>query len=432
MLGGGIFEVQNKTLPGSYINFVSLNNGLNVFGERGVAVLAMELTYGSDSIMEITKDDLINNCNSLLGYSYDSAMLTDIREVLRNAKKLYLYKFNQTNQAKASCKYCTAKGYGSRGNSFKISVNTNIDNTSKKDVTLYFDNVKVYEQTVASMSELKSNNYVNWNYQATLETTVGLSLTGGIDGTVTGEDMTKFINSLDSISFNAVGIVGDNSGYEDILIAYTKRMREEVGKKFQCVTSDSGGYDEGCVLANANLANVENYHIVPWVTGAIAGCAVNKSLTNQKYNGEYIIRTDFTQSFYENCIKNGIFTFHNVGGEVRVLMDINCLTEFSENKGEVFKDNQTVRICDSIAMDIAEIFNNYYLGKVPNDKGGRNSLWGDIVKHHQKLLDMRAIDDFEEKDIAVEQGEKKSSVVIMDCITPANSMTKLYMTVTIN
>ena len=34
MLGGGTFVTQNKVLPGSYINFVSADNGVNVFGDR--------------------------------------------------------------------------------------------------------------------------------------------------------------------------------------------------------------------------------------------------------------------------------------------------------------------------------------------------------------------------------------------------------------
>ena len=78
------------------------------------------------------------------------------------------------------------------------------------------------------------------------------------------------------------------------------------------------------------------------------------------------------------------------------MLDINSLKTTTSEKGEDFKDNQTVRICDQIAGDVAEIFNNYYLGKVPNDNAGRNSLWCDIVKHHQKLKDIRAIDDFDE------------------------------------
>ena len=178
---------------------------------------------------------------------------------------------------------------------------------------------------------------------------------------------------------------------------------------------------------------------LPWVCGALAGCEINKSLTNKVYDGEYLSQaealeyaSEYSQSELEDLIKGGYFAFHRVGSEVRVLMDINSLTSFTDEKGSVFSDNQTIRVCDQIANDIAVIFNNYYLGKVQNDDAGRSSLKSDIVKHHQKLQDMRAIEDFEADNITVEIGDTKKSVVVTDSITPVSAMAHLYMTVTVN
>ena len=43
MLGGGVFVTQNKILPGSYINFVSLASATSALGERGtVAILFLD------------------------------------------------------------------------------------------------------------------------------------------------------------------------------------------------------------------------------------------------------------------------------------------------------------------------------------------------------------------------------------------------------
>lgn len=41
-IGGGSFTVQNKVLPGAYINFVSMGTNAKM-GERGVAALPLEL-----------------------------------------------------------------------------------------------------------------------------------------------------------------------------------------------------------------------------------------------------------------------------------------------------------------------------------------------------------------------------------------------------
>lgn len=68
------------------------------------------------------------------------------------------------------------------------------------------------------------------------------------------------------------------------------------------------------------------------------------------------------------------------------------------------------------------------MGMCPNDEEGRTSLWADIVKHHRTLQDMRAIESFEDGDITVTRGSDAQSVVITDCITVVNAMTKLYLT----
>ena len=84
---------------------------------------------------------------------------------------------------------------------------------------------------------------------------------------------------------------------------------------------------------------------------------------------------------------------------------------------------------DQIANDIAVLFGTKYIGKVPNDASGRISLWNDIVKHHQELQNIRAIENFNPDNVTVAQGDTKKSVVVTDYVTPVNAMEQLYMTV---
>ena len=171
--------------------------------------------------------------------------------------------------------------------------------------------------------------------------------------------------------------------------------------------------------------------LVYWVTGVSAGCEVNKSNQNKKYNGEFTVDTDYTQTDLQKAIDAGEFMLHKVGSDVRVLEDINTMVTTSDTQGDVFKDNQTVRVIDQIANDIAVLFNTKYLGVVPNDAAGRTSLWSDIVQHHEQLEEIRAIEDFADSDVVVEQGNTKKSVVVTDAVTVVNAMSKLYMTVTV-
>ena len=122
---------------------------------------------------------------------------------------------------------------------------------------------------------------------------------------------------------------------------------------------------------------------------------------------------------------------HKVGDEIRVLSDINSLVTISDTKGDIFKENQTIRVIDQIANDIAVLFNAKYLGNIPNDADGRVSLWADIVKHHEELQKIRAIENFSDKDVTIGQGDSKKGVVVADKVTVVNAMAQLYMTVTV-
>ena len=211
--------------------------------------------------------------------------------------------------------------------------------------------------------------------------------------------------------------------------------RDTYGKKVQGVVYNATTEPdyEGIinVVSTVSDSGADTHALVAWVAGAEAGCEVNESCTNKIYNGEYTVVTDLTQSELESCIEDGQFAFHLVYGDVRVLEDINSLTTTDVNKGEDFKSNQTIRVCDQIANDIAKLFNTKYLGVIPNDQSGRASLWADIVKHHRELETIRAIENFDSSLLTVEQGETKKSVVINDVINVVNAMSQLYMTVVV-
>lgn len=116
----------------------------------------------------------------------------------------------------------------------------------------------------------------------------------------------------------------------------------------------------------------------------------------------------------------------------RVLEDINTLLTLSDTKGEVFQSNQTIRVCDQIANDIAVLFNERYVGVVPNDASGRSALWGDITHYMKQLEDIRAVENFDPDSVTCEQGDRKKAVlVIVNGLNIINAMAQLYMSVII-
>ena len=253
----------------------------------------------------------------------------------------------------------------------------------------------------------------------------------GLDG---AKSVSDAVAALEPYDFNVLcaytTVTSDVAAYVSII----KVWRDTIGKKCQLVVYNQTNPDyEGIINVVSTVSDEEadEFALVAWVAGAEAGCAINESCTNMTYDGEYTVVTDKTQTQLEECIAAGQLAFHNVYGVARVLEDINSLVTTTMDKGEDFKSNQTVRVIDQIANDIAKLFNTKYLGKIPNNASGRVSLWGDIVAHHRQLEAVQAIENFDSSLVTVEQGNTKKSVVVNDCITVVNCMTQLYMTVVI-
>ena len=438
-LGGGNFTAQNKKLPGSYINFISASKASNAISDRGVAAIGVELDWGADNqIIEITSSDFNKNTLKILGYDYSSDNLKGLRDLFLNVRKLLLYRLNGGVKASGTIPagqgetgvVVNAKYSGTRGNSIRIVVQKNIDDDTKFDVTTYLGTKQVDKQTVATSASLEDNDFVTFSKNGTLAVTAGVTLTGGTNGTTTGESHQNFLEALESYSFNALGCISTEATIKTLYATYTKRLRDEMGIKFQTVVYNNAADYEGVVNLK-NRATEGDTALVYWVTGVIAGCAINKSNTNKVYDGEYTVEANYTQAELENAIDSGFFVFHKVGDDIRVLKDINSLVTTDADKGSDFKNNQTIRVIDQLAVDVATIFNTNYIGNIPNNESGRLSLWNDIVTIYNQYLQMQAIENFAPEDIKVEQGNDKESVTVDGSIQPVNAMEKLYMTIVV-
>lgn len=344
MLGGGVFVTQNKTLPGSYINFVSIASATSAVGERGTVAIALPLNFSVGKVIELNKLDFVANSEEILGVAYTDEKVAPLREIFCNAKKVYVYDL------------------GDNGN------------------------------------------------------------------------VSDAISAFEAYEFNVLCAYTDVKENVSAYISAIKSWRDTLGKKCQLVVFNQDAPNHEGIINVVSTVSDEGapaHALVAWVAGAEAGCEINKSCTNMKYDGEYNIVANKTQSQLEACIKNGQIAFHLVYGDIRLLEDVNSLTETTDDKSEDFKSNQTIRIIDQIANDIARLFNTKYLGKIPNNKSGRVSLWADIVAHHKELEDLQAIEAFDSALLTVEQGANKKSVVVNDVVTVINAMAQLYMTVVV-
>lgn len=433
-LGGGSFISQNKILPGSYINFVSASRASSMMSDRGVVALALELDWcPEDEIFKVTYEEFQRYALKKFGYNYDHKKLKGLRDLFKNSKEGYFYRLNKG--AKATNKFATAKYSGIRGNDIKIVIETNIDNGDLFDVSTLLDNKKVDLQIVSAITDLKDNDWVVWNKSQTLELTSSTPLTSGTNGSsVTGAEYQKFLDKIESYNFNSIGCLSTADEIKNLFVAFTKRMREEIGLKCQSVLYKKETADHEGIISVENSVKDEGElesSSVYWTLGAQAGCAINKSNTNKKYDGEFIIKVDYTQLELEEALLAGKFILHKVGDEIRVLEDINTFRSFTEEKNSDFSSNQTIRVLDQIANDVATLFNTKFLGNISNNPSGRISFWNVIVDHHKTLEKLEAIENFKADDVKVEKGKDKKSVIVYDAVEVINAMAKLYMTVAV-
>lgn len=432
-LGGGGFTTENKDLPGAYINFVSAASASAALSERGTATMPLELDWGVEGeVFEVTNEDFQKRSMKIFGYSADNEKMKGLFDLFMGASTLYAYRLNGGGK-KAENAFATALYGGIRGNDLKIVIQKNVDDATLFDVLTYLGTALVDSQTVANATELVANDYVTFKTGSTLAVTASTPLTGGTNGTADGAAHQAYLDKIESYSYNAMGVVVTDDTTKKLYASFVKRLRDEMGIKFQLVLYRLAADYMG-VISPENKVMDEGWSeasLVYWVTGIESGCAVNKSCQNKKYDGLFTIDTAYTQNQLKAAKKAGKFILHKVNSDIRVLEDINTMVTTSDTCGDVFKDNQTIRVIDQIGNDDAIMFNTKYLGEVPNDDAGRISLWSDLKKIREDLQTIRAIENFTDKDVTVTQGNTKKSVRVTSTINVVNAMGQLYMTVVV-
>ena len=455
--GGGTWLAQNKILPGAYINFSSVSKASATLSDRGIAAAPFELDWGAPGVLRlIEQGEFQKESFDLFGHGYTDDEMLPLREIFLHATKVYCYRLDASGAVKASCDFADAKYVGTRGNDIRIVVEADADVSSGYIVKTMVGSKVIDEQKVTDFAKLKDNDWVDFKAGCILGTKPSEAgddsavyvaagtypLTEGNNGTVNGEAHQNFLDAIESCSFNTLCCpVADDDTVKSLYVAFTKRVRDKLGSKFQLVGYDLSNPDYMGVINLKNscthpkIANVDKALLVYWLTGAEAACNINRSLTNTAYDGELEIvikGVSETQAQLEDAMKSGKLAFHNSNGKIVILEDINSLVTLEENLGDIFQMNQTVRVCDQIANDIAVLFVTRYLGIVQNDATGRASLWNDIVYYLKELLRLRAIENLDTDKVTVELGRNKKTVLVnINNLSVVNAMSQLYMAVVI-
>lgn len=436
-MSGGTWTNQNKVRPGVYINFKSEAQPLGTAGERGVAAMAMALSWGP--VKQMIALQAGTNSFNVLGYAMTAPQLLLIKEALKRARTVLIYRLNTGTKAGAvhGGLTVTAKYGGERGNDISVVVQTNIEDSTKFNVITLVDGTEVEMQTVASIEELHSNDWVDFSGTGSLTVTAGSALTGGSDGTAANQDHVDFLAAAELHDFHTLALISNESSLKSLYTAFVKRLRDEEGKKVQAVMPDYSDADyegvisvkNGVVLSDGTTLTAAE--ACAWTAGAAAGADMNESLTYQSYDDAVDVSPRYTNSQIEASLKSGHFVFTPNGGRVIVEQDINTLTSYSPSKGKSFGKNRVIRVLDGINNDFVQIFSDFYVGNVSNNAEGRNLLKGECINYLEQLQGREAIQNFNaQTDISVTAGADAETVLIEAYIQPVDAVEKIYVAVT--
>lgn len=63
----------------------------------------------------------------------------------------------------------------------------------------------------------------------------GIKLSDGTNGTTSGESHQKYLDKIESFAYNAMGVVVEDEVTKRLYVSFVKRLRDEMGIKFQLV-----------------------------------------------------------------------------------------------------------------------------------------------------------------------------------------------------
>jgi len=434
MMAGGTWTTQNKVRPGAYANVSSNSLNASMSGTRGTVTLPWSSGWGASEVIEITPTSNILN---LLGYNLCAPEMLTIREALKRASRLLVFRVNGNTGTQAIASEgglsVRANHRGSRGNDITVRVIADVDADGYYNVETLIDTTIVDVQRVNDATALQTNDFITFN-ATSLTPIAGLRLDGGTSGGATTADYVRYFRELETHDFECMALPVEDESIKTLGVAYIHRMRDEEGKKCQLVVAGVKADHEAVINVRNGVILEDGIPVAPhqataWVAGATAGANVNESNTYAVYEGAEDVTNRLQNTDVIRALENGEFLFVEHNGRIVVEQDINSLTTFTLERNQAFSKNRVMRVLDSISNNVRHMFADNFIGRVTNDENGRNVFRSALIEYINSLQILGAVENFEVDDVQVEAGNDKDSVVAHLNVQPTDAMEKLYMKV---
>lgn len=445
-MAGGTWTSQNKVRPGVYIRFTS-SRGLGItVGERGTVTICEPMSWGP--VGQVMTVEAGADMTPFCGYDITAPQAQFLNEIFKGSNRtpapntLLLYRPTASGSAQATATTgvltATALYPGVRGNDITIVITDVVDDEGSFTVSTIVDGNIVDEQTGANVSDLVANDWVTWSGTGALTSTVGMPLTGGVDGTVQSAAYSAYLTAIEPYKFDIMIYDGSDSTVQDAMVAFIKRLADENGQYSQLVASGLTNPDSRYVIdleSGVTLSSgveLTAQQATWWLGGAEAGARYNQSLTYASYPGAIACTPVMTNSQYIAAINAGQIVFFADDNEVRIETDINSLTTFTPDITNVYRKNRVMRLCNTIANDIYKQFSQNFIGVVNNNEQGRALFQAAIVGYLLDIQGNQGIQNFSAEDVEVLPGTDIDAIIVNVVLQAVDSVEKIYMTLEIN
>lgn len=445
-MAGGTWTAQNKIRPGVYIRFQSKQEFGFTIGSRGTVAICEPLSWGPVGVL--TEIRAGEDPTPYIGYPMTAPQAKFLQQIFLGsnrtdgASRVLLYRPTGTSSAQASAEIApltvTAKYPGVRGNDITVAIVADPDNEDSFFVNTIVDGTIVDQQSAETADTLTANDWVTFSGTGALTANAGTPLTSGADGTVAAAAYSTFLTALEPYRFDILIYDGSDAATLSAMSSFVQRMCEDNGQYCQLVASFTTGPDTkydidvqtGVVLNDGTTLTKQQ--TCWWVGGVEAGAQVNESLTYAVHPEAVAPSPVMTGAQIETALQSGQLVLSADFDVVHIEQDINSLTTYTLDNGEVFHKNRTMRVCNAIANDIYQQFSTNYLGVINNNDIGRGLFKQAVVKYLNDLQAQQAIQNFTADDVEVLPGDDIDSIVVNLAIQVVDAIEKIYMTVTVS
>ena len=226
-----------------------------------------------------------------------------------------------------------------------------------------------------------------------------------------------------------------SSAAKQTIATWIKAMQDDEGANLTGVLANYKGDSEYLIdntqkIVLSDSSELTADEVTAWIAGMTAGADITESNTAKKFKNAIDVNPRLTKSAMETAIKAGEFVFTvDKAQNVTVVADVNSLTTTSQDKGDIMKQNRSVRTAYGIREDIANVWNSSIKGRYDNNANGRSIFKSALVQYFTELESRGAIQNFDAEQVTVDPGTAINAVVVKAAVQLVGSMEIAYITV---